>query len=285
MLVKAYGCAVHGIDATIITIEVNQTRGINFHLVGLPDSAVKESQQRVTSAIIVNDYKMPGKKTIINMAPADIRKEGSAYDLPIAMGILAASDQIKPDKLKKYVIMGELSLDGGLQPIKGVLPIAIMARESGFEGLILPEQNAREAAVVNKLKVYGISHINEVVSFFNGKGERKGLFVISEVFLAIFPATEWILVVSRASCRLRGGIIVGIRFANIVFPDPGGPIIMILWPPAAAISSALFTFSCPFTSMKSISETFRLEKNSSLVFTVVGLSSPLPLKNETTSLI
>ena len=171
MLVKSYGCAVHGIDATIITIEVNLSRGINFHLVGLPDSAVKESQQRVTSALTVNGYKMPGMKIVINMAPADIRKEGSAYDLPIALGIMAASEQINSDILNKYVFMGELSLDGGLSPIKGVLPIAIEARERGFEGFILPEENAREAAVVNNLKVYGIKHISEAIKFLNNEVE------------------------------------------------------------------------------------------------------------------
>ena len=159
MLVKTYGSAVQGINATIITIEVNVSKGINFHLVGLPDSAVKESQQRITSALTVNNYKMPGKKIVINMAPADIRKEGSAYDLPLATGILAASEQIKADRLSKFVIMGELSLDGSLQSIKGVLPIAIQAREDEFEGFILPKQNAKEAAVVNKLKVYGVDHI------------------------------------------------------------------------------------------------------------------------------
>ncbi len=169
MLVKTFGSAVQGIDATIITIEVNVSKGINFHLVGLPDSAVKESQQRITSALLENEYNMPGKKIVINMAPADIRKEGSAYDLPLAVGIMAASDQIDASILEKYVIMGELSLDGSLQPIKGVLPIAIQAREEGFEGFILPQQNVREAAVVNKLKVYGVENIREVVEFLNGK--------------------------------------------------------------------------------------------------------------------
>ena len=173
MLVKTFGSAVQGIDATIITIEVNVSRGINFHLVGLPDSAVKESQQRITSALTVNKYKMPGNKIVINMAPADIRKEGSAYDLPLAVGVLAASEQLKPEKLSKFVIMGELSLDGSLQPIKGVLPIAIQAREEGFEGFILPKQNAKEAAVVNKLKVYGVEHISEVVDFLNEEKELE----------------------------------------------------------------------------------------------------------------
>ncbi len=167
MLVKTYGSAVQGINAITVTIEVNISKGINFHLVGLPDSAVKESQQRIDSALRTNNYKMPGKKIIINMAPADTKKEGSAYDLPLAIGTLAASEQIKANGLEKYVIMGELSLDGGLKPIKGVLPIAIQARKEGFKGLILPEENANEAAVVNDLDVYGVKNITEVIDFFN----------------------------------------------------------------------------------------------------------------------
>ncbi len=168
MLVKTFGSAVHGIKATTITIEVSVGQGVNFFLVGLPDSAVKESQQRVMSALETNGYKFPKKRIVINMAPADIRKEGSAYDLPLAIGIMAASEQIKPDLLPDYVIMGELSLDGTIQPIKGVLPIAIQAREEGFKGFIVPAQNAREAAVVNNLDVYGVESIKQVVDFFNG---------------------------------------------------------------------------------------------------------------------
>ena len=137
-------------------------------MVGLPDNAVRESQQRIDSALRFNDYKLPGKKIVINMAPADIRKEGSAYDLPIAMGILTASEQIVAPEIGQYVMMGELSLDGGLQPLKGVLPIAIRAREEGFEGLIVPKQNAREAAVVDKLKIYGANTIKEVIDFLTG---------------------------------------------------------------------------------------------------------------------
>jgi len=168
MLVKTYGSAVHGIKATTITIEVSVGQGVNFFLVGLPDSAVKESQQRIMSALETNGYKFPKKRIVINMAPADIRKEGSAYDLPLAIGIMAASEQISSENLNEYVIMGELSLDGSIQPIKGVLPIAIQAREEGFKGFFVPKQNAREAAVVNNLDVYGVEHIKEVIDFFNG---------------------------------------------------------------------------------------------------------------------
>ena len=168
MLVKVYGSAVHGIDATTITIEVDVTQGIKFLLVGLADNAVKESQQRIESALRLNGYGWPRRKIIVNMAPADIRKEGSAYDLPLAVAVLAADEKISDENLGKFVMMGELSLDGTLQPIKGVLPIAINARKEGFEGLILPKQNAREAAVVDKLKVYGAENISEVIDFLCG---------------------------------------------------------------------------------------------------------------------
>ena len=168
MLVKTFGSAVYGINATTITVEVNVAQGVNFFLVGLPDNAVKESQKRIVAAMKNNGYKYPGKEITINMAPADIRKEGSAYDLTIAAGIMAASDQINGEELSRYIIMGELSLDGGLQPIKGVLPIAIQARKEGFKGIILPKQNAREAAIVSELIVYGMENLKEVVDFFNG---------------------------------------------------------------------------------------------------------------------
>lgn len=171
MLIKVFGAAVQGIDATLITIEVNSSRGCMFYLVGLPDSAVKESHQRIISALQVNGYRMPTSNIVINMAPADIRKEGAAYDLPLAIGILAASEVIQSDKLERYLLMGELSLDGSLKPIKGALPIAIKARELGFEGMIVPQQNAHEAAVVNNLKVYGAGNIKEVIEFFNGTQE------------------------------------------------------------------------------------------------------------------
>ena len=169
MLVKVYGATVQGIDATLITIEVNSSKGCMFYLVGLPDSAVKESHQRIISALQVNGYRMPTSNIVINMAPADIRKEGSAYDLPLAIGMLAVSGTLQPDKLDRYLLMGELSLDGSLKPIKGALPIAIKARELGFEGMIIPRQNAREAAVVNNLTVYGVDNLREVVGFFNGE--------------------------------------------------------------------------------------------------------------------
>ena len=169
MLVKTFGSAVYGIKATIITIEVSASPGFRFLLVGLPDIAVKESQPRIEAALRNNGYKMPAKKLIINMAPADIRKEGSSYDLPLAIGILAAGEQIKSENLENYIIMGELSLDGSLMPVKGALPIAIEARKNGFKGFILPRCNAREAAVVSDLDVYGVDNIREVIGFLNGE--------------------------------------------------------------------------------------------------------------------
>src|ERR1700752_893952 len=167
MLVKTFGSAVHGISATTVTVEVNISQGINFYLVGLPDSAVKESHQRIDAALKNNGLKIPGKQITVNMAPADIKKEGSSYDLTIAVGILAASEQIKTEEVSNYVIMGELSLDGELRPIKGILPIAIKAKQDGFKGLIIPEENAKEAAVVDGLDVFGVSNIKQVIEFFN----------------------------------------------------------------------------------------------------------------------
>lgn len=169
MLVKTYGSAVFGIDATTITIEVNIDKGVNFILVGLPDSAVKESQQRIKAALTNNGYKYPGKEITINMAPADIRKEGSTFDLPIGIGILAASEQINIEMLEDYIILGELSLDGSLKPLKGILPIALTAKKEGFKGIILPKENATEAAIVDGLSIYGASSITEVIDFLNGK--------------------------------------------------------------------------------------------------------------------
>lgn len=170
MLVKTYGAAVFGIDASTITIEVNLGQGINFFLVGLPDSAVKESQQRIKAAFSNNDYRFPGKEITINMAPADLRKEGSVFDLPIAIGILASSNQLPNEKLEDFVILGELSLDGHLNPLKGVLPIALNAKKDGFKGIILPKENAKEAAMVEGLKVYPVENLKEVVEFL--KDER-----------------------------------------------------------------------------------------------------------------
>jgi len=177
MLVKIYGSAVFGVEATTITIEVYIDKGVGYYLVGLPDVAIKESNYRIAAALQNNGYKIPGRKITINMAPADMRKEGSAYDLSFAIGILAANEQIQADDLDKYIIMGELSLDGGLQPIKGALPIAIQARKEGFKGFILPAQNAKEAAIVDQLEVYGVENIKDVIEFFNGERQLERTIV------------------------------------------------------------------------------------------------------------
>ena len=169
MLVKTYGAAVHGIDAIIVTIEVSVDRGIGFTIVGLPDAAVRESNERIRTALKHNDYPFPRRNVVINMAPADIKKEGSAYDLPLAIGIMAADENLPSEMLDKYMIMGELSLDGSLLPIRGALPMAIEARRIGYKGFILPTANASEAAVVNNLEVYGVDNITQVIRFFKGE--------------------------------------------------------------------------------------------------------------------
>lgn len=169
MLVKTYSSTVQGIDAIIITVEVNASSGFNTTIVGLPDNAVKESSQRIRAAFINSDLQPPSRNIIVNLAPADLRKEGSHYDLPIAIGILAASERLYTEELSKYVILGELSLDGTVLPIKGALPIAISAKNEGFEGVILPKINAREAAVVKGIKIYGVTNINEVVAVLEGE--------------------------------------------------------------------------------------------------------------------
>lgn len=187
MLVKTYGSAVYGVDAITITVEVNIDAGVNFFLVGLPDSAVKESHQRIEAALGNNNYRIPGKKVVINMAPADIKKEGSSYDLTIAMGIIAASGQINAPDISSYIIMGELSLDGSLQAIKGALPIALKAKNEGFKGFILPRQNVKEAAIVEGLDVYGVDNLKEAISVLTGEGNIQPTLIDSaEEFKAKF---------------------------------------------------------------------------------------------------
>lgn len=168
MLVRTFTSAVTGIDAVTIVIEVDVSRGVRFLLVGLPDNAVKESQQRIESALRVLGFRWPGKQVLINMAPADIRKEGSSYDLPLAIGILAADEKVSSSMLGSYVMVGELSLDGSLQPVKGILSSAIRVRDEGFKGMIVPSRNEKEAAVVDGIEVYGMASIGDVVDFFNG---------------------------------------------------------------------------------------------------------------------
>lgn len=192
MLVKTFGYAVHGISATKVTVEVNVGTGLNFYLVGLPDNAVKESQRRIDTALKQHGFKIPGKHITVNMAPADIKKEGSAYDLSIAIAILAASGQILSETVSDYVIMGELALDGGLRAIKGVLPIALKARQDGFKGIILPEINAAEAAVVEGLDVFYADNIRQVIAFFNeGLALPKAQINLEEAFSGAAGSPEF----------------------------------------------------------------------------------------------
>lgn len=266
MLVKTYGSAVQGVDATTITVEVNITTGVNFYLVGLPDAAVKESQQRIDSALREYNYKIPGKKVVINMAPADIRKEGSAYDLTLAIGILAASEQIKADKISDYIIMGELSLDGTLHPIKGILPIAIQARSEGFKGFILPKENAREAAVVNNLDILGVDNIKQVIDFFEEDLEiektivdtRKEFFEKSDKYGVDFSDVKGQENVKRA----------------LEIAAAGGHNIIMIGPPGAGktmISKRIPTILPPLSLLEALETTKihsvagKTEKNSSLI--------------------
>ena len=176
-LAKTYGSAVYGIDAITVSIEAYIGQGTKYFIVGLPDNAVKESMHRVESSILYCGWHMPRQKIVVNLAPADIRKEGSSYDLPIAIGILAASRQVNHEKLPRFLIMGELSLDGHVMPIKGALPIAIQARKDEYEGFILPKENAREAAIVNNLKVYGVESIQQVTDFLNDEKPLEQIIV------------------------------------------------------------------------------------------------------------
>jgi magnesium chelatase family protein len=177
MLIKTYGSALAGVDALMITIEVSIGSGNKYHIVGLPDNAVKESLRRIESAIQASGLRMPRQKIVVNLSPAAIKKEGTAYDLPIAIGILAASGQILPQSTDQFMIAGELSLDGGLQPVKGALPMAIQAKSAGLTGFILPEDNSREAAVVENLLVYGMRNLTEVIAFFNEKEKFEPIVV------------------------------------------------------------------------------------------------------------
>jgi magnesium chelatase family protein len=274
MLVKTFGSAVYGIKASIITIEVNISQGVNFYLVGLADSAVKESQQRIESALQTHGYRMPGKKVVINMAPADIRKEGSAYDLPLAIGILAGSEQIQATRLEEYVIMGELSLDGSLQPIKGVLPITLQARDEGFKGIILPLQNAREAAVVNDIKVFGAENIRQVIDFFNGTSSLEETTIdVNKEFLDKVNNYD----VDFADVKGQENVKRALEISAA-----GGHNIIMIGPPGAGktmIAKRLSTILPPLTLQEALETTKihsvagKIDKNSSLI-TIRPFRSP-----------
>jgi magnesium chelatase family protein len=225
MLKKVFGSAVFGVEATTITVEVNVDNGVGYHLVGLPDNAIKESNFRIAAALQNNGFKIPGKKIIINMSPADLRKEGSAYDLTLAVGILVATDQIKADNLEEFLIMGELSLDGSLQPIRGALPIAIKAKEEGFKNFILPIQNAKEAAIVDGLNVFGVDNIEQVINYFD-KNEplEQTIINIQEEFYKNLDFPEF----DFADVRGQEGIKRCMEIAAA-----GGHNIILIGPPGA----------------------------------------------------
>lgn len=273
MLVKTYGAAVQGIDAIKVTIEVSVTAGIRFLMVGLPDNAVKESQQRIVSALKHNNLPAPRKQVVINMAPADIRKEGSAYDLPLAVGILAANESIVTDKLETYMMMGELSLDGSLNPVKGALPIAILARELGMKGLILPKDNAREAAVVNNLEVYGFENICDVVSFLEDKATYEPLQIDTR---AEFSSSIDFFDVDFNEVRGQQSVKRALEVAAA-----GGHNILMVGPPGAGKSmmSKRFATILPPLTLHEALETTKIHSVAGKLETNSGLVTRRPFRN------
>lgn len=273
MLKKVFGSAVFGVEATTITVEVNVDNGVGYHLVGLPDNAIKESNFRIAAALQNNGYKIPGKKIIINMSPADLRKEGSSYDLTLAIGILAATGQIQAENLEEYLIMGELSLDGNLQPIKGALPIAIKAQEEGYKGFILPMQNAKEAGIVSDLEVYGVENIKQVIDFFdkNEPLERTIINVQEEFYKSLdFPEFDFSDVKGQESIK---------RCMEIA--AAGGHNIILIGPPGAGktmLAKRLPSILPPMTIREAL-ETTKIHSVAGRVKDNTGLMSQRPFRS------
>ncbi len=273
MLAKCFGCAVYGVDAHLITIEVSVGQGAHFFMVGLPDSAIKESEQRVESALKYLGYKMPRQKVVVNLAPADLKKEGSAYDLPIALSLLKASDQLKTDDLEKYIIMGELALDGTLRPIKGVLPIAIEARKLGFKGFILPKENAKEAAIVNQLQVIQVEHINEAIDFLENRITIEPLVVDTR---DIFEHTQSEYDVDFSQVQGQENMKRAMEVAAA-----GGHNIVMIGPPGAGktmLAKRLSTILPPLTLHEAL-ETTKIHSVAGKLTGVEGLVSVRPFRS------
>jgi magnesium chelatase family protein len=272
MLVKTFGSAVFGIDATTITIEVNLANGVNFILVGLPDSAVKESHQRMKAALKNNGYKFPGKEITVNMAPADIRKEGSTFDLPIAIGVMAVSEQVLVDRLDQYMILGELSLDGQLKPLKGILPIALQAKKEGFKGIILPKENAMEAAIVEGLDIYGMESLKQVVDFLNHD------FDADPVKIDILKAFESKLNENDVDFRdVKGQMNIKRAFE---IAAAGGHNVILIGPPGAGksmLAKRLPTILPPMTLDESL-ETTKIHSVAGKIAKEAGLVTQRPFR-------
>lgn len=273
MLVKTFGSAVYGIDAQTITVEVNISKGVNFFLVGLPDNAVKESQQRIDAALKNNGFKIPVRGITINMAPANMRKEGSAYDLTLAMGILGATKQVLCPNIGDYIIMGELSLDGGLRPIRGALPIAIQAKEDGFKGFFLPHQNRNEAAVVEGLDVYGVKNIGEVIQFFDGGSDLKPHRVdLSKIFLSDHRNNQ----IDFADVKGQDSVKRGLEIAAA-----GGHNCIMIGPPGSGktmLAKRIVTILPPLTLAESL-ETTKIYSVSGVLGSTSGLIFKRPFRH------